>query len=75
MGVISDSDKQLWCSDGDQSLTGICFRVDLQVKGIKLAERRNREWSQGIFIFKMGKHIFIADVKDPIEVALIINIH
>lgn len=55
MEVTGDLDKQVWCSDGDQSLSGVFFRGELQIRGTKLQEQESREWGEKHFYFKDGE--------------------
>ena len=42
-GVIGDSDKQFWCGDGGESLTGICLEENHKLETLNWGQR-NEEW-------------------------------
>lgn len=56
MGVIGDSDKQFWCNDGGQSLTGICLGENYKLKALSWGSRELENGAKGIFILKIGSY-------------------
>lgn len=55
MEVIGDVDKQFWCNDGSQSLTGIFLGENCRLEALSCGSRGVENGDKTIFILKMGK--------------------
>lgn len=47
-GVIGDSDKQFWCSDGGQSLTEICLGENCKLETLSCGGREMKNGTNSI---------------------------
>lgn len=56
-GVIGDSDKQFWCGDGGQSLTGICLGENHKLETLSCWGREMKNGANSIFNLKVRQVI------------------